>query len=71
MDSCGHDNEPPNSIKCGICFDQLDTNHPDERFEFYRVVIFEVEVFWAVTPCNVAVGWYNQLINKVVAPWRK
>jgi hypothetical protein len=28
----------------------------DASFEFFTAVKFEVEVFWVVTPCNIAVG---------------
>jgi hypothetical protein len=29
----------------------------DESFEVFTAVMFQVEVFWAVTPCNVVVGY--------------
>jgi hypothetical protein len=28
----------------------------DVRFEFFTVVKIQIEVFWVVTPCSVAVG---------------
>jgi hypothetical protein len=27
------------------------------RFEVFTAVIFHVEVFWVVTPCNVVLGY--------------
>jgi hypothetical protein len=27
------------------------------RFEVFTAVMFQVEVFWVVTPCSVAVGY--------------
>jgi hypothetical protein len=29
----------------------------DLNFEAYRAVMFQVEVFWVVTPCSVVVGF--------------
>jgi len=30
---------------------------PDASFETFTAVIFQVEVFWAVAPCSVVVGY--------------
>jgi len=29
----------------------------DASFEFFTAVIFQVEVFWMVTPCSVVIGY--------------
>jgi hypothetical protein len=29
----------------------------DARFEAFTAVIFQLEVFWVVTPCSVVVGY--------------
>jgi hypothetical protein len=29
------------------------------RFEVFAAVLYQVEVFWVVTPCNVVVGYHH------------
>jgi len=43
------------------------TYHHDASLVAFAAVIFQVEVFWLVTPCSVVVGYQHSVVSEIHA----